>query len=80
MTILQEMYNEHNVFIKTDNGLLKPITTTTGLKQGCVFSPLLYNLFSNNLDKIFDESCNPVVINNQNFSGAEYCAQPNMGF
>ena len=66
---IEENYNEHQGLIKTAEGYIKLIkTTTTGLKQGCIFSPLLYNYHSNNLDTSFDESCNSVVINNQNLS------------
>ena len=70
LRILQQIYIDHNVFIKTSDGLLEPFATTTGVKQGCIFSPLLYNLYSNNLDQIFDDSCDHVVINNKTFQGS----------
>ena len=64
LKILQEMYKENQVFIKTTEGLLHPITTSIGLKQGCVFSPILFNLFINKITDIFDKTCCPVKINN----------------
>ena len=44
-------------------GLLEPFITKVGVKQGCVFSPLLFNLYINKIDNIFDKTCHPVQIN-----------------
>ena len=53
------------MFIKTDSGLTQPFLTTTGLKQGCIFSPILFNLFINKLPDVFDSDCHPVLVNNK---------------
>ena len=50
------------MFIKVDGGITKPFITTTGFKQGCVFSPLLFNLYINKLPSVYDEQCDPVYI------------------
>ena len=63
LKILQEIYSKNEVFIKTADGLLNPITTTLGLKQGCIFSPILFNIYINKIADIFDNSCDPVSIN-----------------
>ena len=39
LNILMEMYENHNVFVRVTDGLLHPIRTTIGLKQGCGISP-----------------------------------------
>ena len=43
---------------------MQPFLTTVGVKQGCVFSPILFNLFINKICSIFDQSCDPVQLNN----------------
>ena len=39
----------NQMFVKVDGGLTKPFYTTTGFKQGCVFSPMLFNSYINKL-------------------------------
>ena len=63
-----QMYTDHKVFVCVSGGLLQPITTIIGLKQGCCLSPLLFNLFVNHLPTIFDQSCDPVSIYNEKFN------------
>ena len=43
--ILREMYTNNKIFVKLSDGLLKPFTTTISVKQGCVLSPILFNLY-----------------------------------
>ena len=62
LNILMEMYKDHKVFVRVADGLLQPITTTIGLKQGCGISPLLFNIFINKLPKIYDKSCDPLQL------------------
>ena len=64
LKLLQSMYNRHKVHVRLSEGLLQPILTTIGVKQGCGLSPLLFNLFINKLPEIFDKSCDPVKVGN----------------
>ena len=65
LKILQSLYDNHEVFVRLSDGLLKPILTTIGLKQGCGISPLLFNLFINKVGDIYDQSCDPVSLDDQ---------------
>ena len=62
LKVLQEMYSGNNVFVKLSEGLCQSFTTTVGVLQGEVNSPLLFNLFVNHISEVFDESCDPVQI------------------
>ena len=53
------------IYIKLSDGLVKHFTTTVGVKQGCVFSPILFNLFINKICSIFDQTCDPAQLNNK---------------
>ena len=62
LKILQQIYHDNKIFIKLSDGLVSPFKTTVGVKQGCVFSPILFNLFINKICSIFDQSCDPVQL------------------
>ena len=68
LKVLSAIYTDHKVFVKLSDGLLQPISTTIGLKQGCCLSSLLFNLFIDKLPAIFDESCDPVSIESESLS------------
>ena len=68
LRILQSLYDNHEVFVRVSDGLLQPILTTIGLKQGCGLSPLLFNLFIDKITTIFDQSCDPVSLGGQDLS------------
>jgi hypothetical protein len=62
LKILKNIYTNNQMFIKVDSGLTQPFKTTTGFKQGCVFSPLLFNLYINKLPTVYDQQCDPVYV------------------
>ena len=45
------------IFVKTGGGITEPFKTTTGVKQGCVLSPCIFNLFINKIPEIYDQTC-----------------------
>ena len=64
LRLLQSLYKNHEVHVRVSEGLLQPILTSIGVKQGCGLSPLLFNLFINKLPEIFDYTCDPVKLGN----------------
>ena len=56
------MYKQFLYLIKVNGGHLDPISSRIGLKQGGVLSPLLFNLYIDDIKDIFDDSCCPVDI------------------
>ena len=57
---------ENVVQIPKINGkLLQPIITSTGLKQGDNLSPILFDIFFDDVEQIFDSQCNPVIFNSE---------------
>ena len=50
---------------KINGKLLPPIVTSTGLKQGDNLSPILFDIFFDDVDLIFDSKCEPVVLSDE---------------
>ena len=50
---------------KINGKLLPPIVTSTGLKQGDNLSPILFYIFFDDVELIFDSECEPVVLSDE---------------
>ena len=59
---LKAMYKSVKYCVKVANGYTDPISSDRGLKQGCVLSPILFNLFIDNMNNIFEENCAPLSL------------------
>ena len=64
LSILQNMYDEVYYCVKLDQGISEKIPSNTGVKQGCVISPTLFNMFLADFPDIFDDNCAPITLNN----------------
>ena len=62
LSILENMYSEVNYAIKLPYGLTDSVSSSTGLKQDCVLSPSLFNLYVNDLPSFFSRNHDPVII------------------
>lgn len=59
---IKSMYSNCVYAIKTNNTISDSFNSSIGVKQGCPLSPILSNIFQNDLHDIFDDSCNPIKL------------------
>ena len=55
-TLIKSMYSKCKYCIKTEKGITKQFSSTTGVKQGCNLSLCMSNLYQNDLHILFDET------------------------
>ncbi len=65
VNILTDMYRSVSFCVKTKGKVTNPFPSEIGLKQGCSLSPLLFNIYMNDLPDVFTQECNPVNIANE---------------
>ena len=63
LKLLQDMYTDVNYILKANGNFSTPIPSKIGVKQGCNLSPLLFNIFINDIHDCFQESSKPTFIN-----------------
>jgi hypothetical protein len=56
------MYKNTTYKVKTENGYSEPIQGNIGIKQGDNLSPLLFDIFINDVCNIFSDDCDPVKL------------------
>ena len=59
------MYKKTEYSVKLKKGHTRAINSNLGLKQGCPLSPMLFNIYIDDIEDIFDEQCDPISIQNE---------------
>ena len=62
------MYTKTEYSVKLKTGRSTNIQSNLGLKQGCPLSPMLFNLYIDDIEKVFDDSCCPIEFQNKNIN------------
>ena len=60
--IIKDMYNSLLCSVKNGNYLKESFSTKTEVKHGCVLSPSRFSLYVNDLNNLFEDSCDQVQI------------------
>ena len=59
---IKAMYENTKYSIKLKDGYLDPIASNLGLRQGCPLSPMLFNLYIEDIKEVFDNTCEPITL------------------
>ena len=63
--IIKSMYEQSKQTLLLNGKLTRTFKTWKGVKQGCILSPRLFNIFINDIPGIFDATCTPLELGNE---------------
>ena len=68
ISLISAMYHGLTSAVKISNGITPFFESFVEMRQGCNLSPMIFNIFINDLTETFDEKCCPVMIGNYNLN------------
>ena len=69
--VLKTLYLNDNCCVKLNGKVTIPFAVNQGVKQGCILSPLLFNIFLADITEEFtNEDCEPIIIGESNSLGS----------
>jgi exonuclease III len=67
LCLIKDIYKKTKCAVKSDNKITQFFNFTKGVRQGCPLSPLLFNLYVNDIFQLLDNStCTPFLLNDNN--------------
>ena len=66
--IIRKIYTEDMAAVKFGNKASDPFKTNKGVRQGCVLSPLLFNIFLSDIQEVFDVCKDNPTLNDMEIS------------
>ena len=70
--LIKTMYQDTFYNVKTYCGFSKIFKSNSGVKQGCNLSPILANIYQNDLHNLFNGTCEPVCIKDITFNSLSF--------
>ena len=68
INVIESMHDKALYCVKVEGFISDSFSSNVGVKQGCVLSPLLFNIFLSDLPDIFSNECDPARLSDVNIS------------